>query len=73
MSCKGDVSPDDMKLIIHEGETKYAVRGSMLMELEGKKYGGEMKLDPAFDKAPAGFSDYAKEQWKKFETDKVGN
>jgi len=69
MSCKGDVSPDDMKLIMHEGETKYAVRGSMLMELEGKKYGGDMKPDPAFDKAPAGFSDYAKEQWKKFETD----
>ena len=27
MSCRGDVSPDDMKLIMHEGENKYAIRG----------------------------------------------
>lgn len=72
MSCKGDVSPDDMKLIMHEGENKYAIRGSMLMIMDGKKYGGDMKPDPAFDKGPAGFFAYAREEWKKFETEKVG-
>ncbi len=72
MSCKGDVSPDDMKLIMHEGENKYAIRGSMLMIMGGEKYGGEMKPDPAFDKGPAGFFAYAREEWKKFETEKVG-
>lgn len=72
MSCKGDVSPDDMKLIMHEGESKYAIRGSIILVLDRKKYGGEMKTDPSFDKAPSGFLAYAMEQWKKFETEKVG-
>ncbi len=72
MSCKGDVSPDDMKLIMHEGENKYAIRGSMLMVLDGKKYGGDMKADPSFDKGPAGFFSYARDEWKKFETEEPG-
>ena len=72
MSCKGDVSPDDMKLIMHEGENKYAIRGQMIQIMAGQKYGGEMKPDPAFDKGPAGFFAYAREQWKKFETEKIG-
>lgn len=73
MACKGDVSPDDMKLIMHEGESKYALRGSMKMIMEGQSYGGEMKPDPSFDKAPKEFLTYAKEQWSKFNTVKVGN
>lgn len=72
MSCKGDVSPDDMKLIMHEGENKYAIRGSMIQVMDGKKYGGNMKPDPAFDKGPAGFFSYARDEWKKFETEKIG-
>lgn len=72
MSCKGDVSPDDMKLIMHEGENKYAIRGQMIQIMGGEKYGGEMKPDPAFDKGPAGFFAYAREEWKKFETEKIG-
>mgnify|MGYP001348902598 CR=1 FL=1 len=72
MSCKGDVSPDDMKLIMHEGEAKYPIRGSMIQVMDGKKYGGEMKVDAAFDKAPSGLFAYAQEQWKKFETEKIG-
>jgi len=31
-----------------------------------------MKPDPAFDKGPAGFFAYAREEWKKFETEKIG-
>lgn len=73
MSCKGDVSPDDMKLIMHEGESKYAIRGSMILVMDGKKFGGEMKTDPSFDKAPAGFVDHAKSEWKKFQTEKLSN
>lgn len=29
VACRGDVSPSAMKLIMHEGETKYALRGRM--------------------------------------------
>lgn len=73
MSCKGDVSPDDMKLIMHEGASKYAIRGSMILEMEGQKYGGEMKPDASFDKAPMEFLPYAKDQWDKFKTEKLNN
>jgi hypothetical protein len=73
MSCKGDVSPDDMKLIMHEGASKYAVRGSMILEMDGQKYGGEMKPDASFDKAPQEFLPYAIDQWNKFKTEKLNN
>jgi len=74
MACKGDVSPDDMKLIMHEGETKYAIRGTMRLEISGEKpFGGEMKIDASFDKAPKEFVDFAKEQWNKFVLDKIGS
>lgn len=73
MSCKGDVSPDDMKLIMHEGTTKYAIRGIMILEMEGQKYGGEMKADASFDNAPKEFLPYATDQWNKFKTEKLNN
>jgi hypothetical protein len=73
MSCKGDVSPDDMKLIMHEAETKYAIRGIMLLETPEGKFGNDMKVDPSFDKAPAEFLPYAKGEWEKFKTEKLGN
>jgi hypothetical protein len=73
MSCRGDVSEDDMKLMMHEGDNKYAIRGSMKLKMEGETYGGEMKADPSFDKAPKEFLNYAKEQWNKFQTEKTGN
>lgn len=71
MSCKGDVSEDDMKLMMHEGETKYAIRGSMKLKMQGETYGGKMNVDASFDKAPKEFLDYAKEQWNKFQTEKI--
>lgn len=72
MSCKGDVSEDDMKLMMHEGDTKYAIRGSMKLKMGGETYGGEMKVDKSFDDAPKEFLGYAKEQWNKFQTEKIG-
>ena len=74
MSCKGDVSADDMKLLMHEGETKYALRGTMNLFVNGENtQKGEMKVDDSFDKAPKVFLDYAKIQWTKYQTEKVGN
>jgi hypothetical protein len=73
MSCKGDVSPDDMKLLMHEGKTKYAIRGQMKLTIKGEgTYGGEMKIDPSFDKAPDEFLDFAKERWNKYMEETVG-
>ena len=71
MACRGDVSPCDLKLIMHEGETKYAIRGIMKMYVDNRWYGGEYKVDKSFNDAPSGFLEYAKEQWNKFKTEKL--
>ena len=71
MACRGDVSPCDMKLIMHEGETKYALRGQMRLFVDGGWHGGDYKIDKSFDDAPSGFLDLAKEMWYKFKTEKL--
>lgn len=74
LSCKSDVSPDDFKLMMHEGNTKYAIRGTTQVsyEVDGKPvyYGGEGTPDASFNSAPQGFLQYAKAQWEKFKTQK---
>jgi hypothetical protein len=62
-----------MKLIMHEGVTKYAIRGTMLLETPQGSYGDEMKVDASFDGAPKEFLPYAKDEWNKFKTEKLGN
>lgn len=75
LSCKGDVSPDDLKLIMHEGKDKFALRGTteLKYKVDGKttKEGGDYKVDASFDKAPKEFLDYAKKQWEKFKTQEL--
>lgn len=71
LGCRSDVSPLGYKLLMHEGKDKYAIRGTRLIAMKDvEPYGGEIKVDPSFDAAPAGFLDYAKKQWKKFEKEK---
>ena len=74
LSCKGDVSPDDMKLIMHEGDKKFAIRGTMDLDVTG--YGfekGNMKVDDSFNSAPSVFKDYAIKRWNKFKLERIGN
>ena len=70
MACRSDVSPSDMKLIMHEGDNKYALRGTMLVVEQDNKYGGDYKIDKSFDSAPASFLDYAKKQWNEYKREK---
>lgn len=64
--CHGDVSPSDMKIIMYEGEKKYAVRGTNKVKVSEKEYmGGEYSFDDAFKKAPKEFSQYATTLWEK--------
>jgi len=73
LSCKSDVSPDDMKLIMHEGNKKYAVRGVMILKINNEDAGGgEMNIDAAFNKAPQEFKTYAVERWNEFNKDFAG-
>ncbi len=66
LSCKGDVSPDDKKLIMYEGSQKYAIRGVAVIELDGQRQGGDKKPDPSFTNGAKPLLDFANEQWDKF-------
>ncbi len=66
ISCKGDVSPDDKKLIMYEGTNKYAIRGTTIIQHQGTKAGGDKKIDASFGKAAKPLLDFANRQWHKF-------
>lgn len=61
MTCTSDVSPFDLKLMMHESDNKYAIRGTTLT----MGYGGEYKVDASFNNAPAEFKDYAIQMWQR--------
>ena len=71
LSCAGDVSPNDIKLIMHEGEKKYAIRGSqkMIFKTDPNEkpgvVGGDKTIDPAFKSGPVNFLEYANKLWDK--------
>lgn len=64
--CHGDVSPSNMKIIMYEGNKKYAVRGTNKVKVSDKEYdGGEYTFDDAFKNGPHSFRSYALQLWKK--------
>jgi hypothetical protein len=66
LACRSDVSPSILKLMMHEDDNKYALRGNMYINIQGYREGGDYKIDKGFYKAPDVFLDYAKEQWAEF-------
>jgi len=66
LACRSDVSPSDMKVIMHEGEKKFAMRGGSKVKVNGTDYyGGDYKFDDAFKTGPETFRQYAQQLWKK--------
>lgn len=69
-TCHGDVSPCDMKIIMYEGNQKYAMRGESRVQVglydNGEKQfiGGEFKLDENLKKGPKAFKEFALKLWK---------
>jgi hypothetical protein len=64
--CAGDVSPGEMKIIMHEGVKKYAIRGQNKVQIGQNQYdGGKYTFDEAFSNGPETFKNYAQELWKK--------
>ncbi|KQO32712.1 hypothetical protein ASF10_21240 [Flavobacterium sp. Leaf82] len=67
--CHGDVSPSNMKIIMYEGNNKYAMRGENKVQVgsdenDKKSFiGGKFKMDENFKKAPKTFKDYAENLW----------
>ncbi|WP_121807975.1 M949_RS01915 family surface polysaccharide biosynthesis protein [Mucilaginibacter kameinonensis] len=65
-ACRGDISPSVMKLIMHEGNKKYAMRGESKVKVSEKEtIGGTYTFDAAFKTAPPTFRKYAADTWKK--------
>lgn len=74
LACRGGVDPAGMKLIMHEGATKYAIRGSTDMTREIGTYGRPtMNLDAAFQRAPASFRRFAVAHWNRFVRESTWN
>lgn len=63
-ACRGDVSPCTQKLMMHEGATKYALRGTARIEAGGTPFGGEYEVDTAFKAAPPAFLAEAESLWE---------
>jgi hypothetical protein len=64
--CHGDVSPCDMKIIMYQGQQKYAMRGQNKVQVSDNEfYGGDYKFDKAFTEGPTTFKDYATKLWDK--------
>lgn len=63
-ACRGDVSPCTQKLMMHEGATKYALRGTARIEVGGTPQGGDYEVDPAFKAAPPAFLAEARALWE---------
>ncbi|QIK61204.1 hypothetical protein G7050_15705 [Dysgonomonas sp. HDW5A] len=62
--CHGDVSPFEMKVIMYEGNTKYAMRGENKIQLsDNESFGGEYKFDNNFTKGKNVFREYARKIW----------
>lgn len=68
LNCVSDVSPNEMKLLMYEGSTKYALRGTTKVMDIPSKY----TVDASFNSAPAGFLDFAKKKWGLFEGQRPG-
>ena len=69
-SCRGDVSPAPMKIIMYQDNKKFAVRGTNKVQHSANYYaGGEFTFDDAFKKAPAEFRQYAEKLWKQHEVE----
>ncbi|QJD97208.1 hypothetical protein HH214_15685 [Mucilaginibacter robiniae] len=67
LSCRGDISPSDLKLIMHEGTTKYAMRGVGKLKVNNvlQTDGGEISSND-FIKGPTAFKPYARQLWNKY-------
>ena len=63
--CKGDVSPNTLKVIMVENGRKHAIRGETLVELPGTApVGGLGVMDGHFRKAHPAMRSFAREYWK---------
>jgi hypothetical protein len=65
-----DVSPLPIKLMMHSGDKKLVIRGTIGVDAGGGyKVKGEKYFDAAFNNVPAKFKEYASDKWDKYVKD----
>lgn len=68
LGCVSDVSPYPLKLIMHEGETKMAIRGNVRFNLQGYPREHDYDVDEeSFQGQPEIFKNFAIQHWKKYD------
>lgn len=64
VTCRSDVSPSDMKIIMYEGDKKHAMRGQNKVPSGDNTFlGGDYKFDTAFNEAQKSIKDFAIKLW----------
>jgi len=63
--CRSDVSPVEMKIIMYNGQKKFAMRGQNKVQVSATEFsGGENVLDKSFTAGPKEFRAFAQKLWK---------
>jgi len=69
--CHGDVSPVPTKIIMYEGNTKYALRGESRVQVSENEFiGGNYTLDDNFRKGNVTFKQFAEKLWAQNKNEK---
>lgn len=64
MGCVSDVSPIEMKIIMHQGKQKFALRGNSMVNTGTGTIGGAYKLDENLSTGPNEFKEFALKMWR---------
>lgn len=72
-ACRGDVSPATQKLIMYNGISKLAIRGTTAINIAEMKEPSVYTKDAAWKEYPAALLNHAETQWKKFELERFGS
>ena len=63
--CAGDSGPADLKIVMHEGEKRYAMHGkTSTVSASGALQGGEGVMDQSFKDGPSAFRSFASKLWQ---------
>lgn len=70
--CGGGVDPKDLKVIMREGERKYAIRGQSTILVDGEApYGGQREKDTSLSFAPKVFVDHLEKTWQSVHIERI--
>ena len=70
-ACHGDVSPVPIKIIMYEGNKKYALRGESKVKISATEFmGGNFTLDDNFKNGNIVFRQYAEKLWTQNKVEK---